>query len=468
MIVTTAPPTVRPTPPPTGPPTAPPTALHTAPPTAAATGVPTSGGQAGSGVCRGIKTWQGVPELDRYCSEQCPLGNCPAMYCACSASPTGQPTTYLPPMTTTPGLVTAAPPHTTSASCYAIGLWQGMALIDQWCRENCAQGVCPATSCRCDGQTSTPVMSTARPTAQLTPRSSGTVPPVPPHTGQPLSGPCYGINVWQGVPELDQYCTEQCPLGNCPANFCACTGGVPHTPPSSTVTHTVPHHAQPTTAPTPHLATPSTVNLTNRCIAIGNWRGMAQRDQWCNDNCPLGLCPSQNCQCGLPTTIAPLTTSSAPQQCRAIGTWAGQSDLDAWCTQTCPKFGCNANYCSCGPAPTGVTITSPNPVTNSTLCYAINGWAGNPQLDQYCLDQCRAGLCLPQYCACRPAAQATPQSATPPPSLPPTAPPLTPTAAAQNPCRAINTWQGVAELDRWCRDECAVGHCPPAYCSCQP
>ena len=259
---------------------------------------------------------------------------------------------------------------------------------------------------------------------------------------------------------------------------------------------TVTPRLKPTTTPTPTAASPSTVNPANRCFAIGTWRGDTKLDRWCNENCPLGLCPSQNCRCGagggLSPTGAPVTpfpttpssstrtTASAQQQCRAVGTWAGQPQLDQWCSRTCAQFGCDPQYCSCGPATTSpaYTATSPTPSGgNGKSCYAINGWAGSAQLDQYCDEQCRTGLCPPQYCACgpKPAAQLTTRSPlTLPPSTPPRSASAQPPATAataqpgQGQCRAVNTWSGVAELDAWCRNQCALGNCPPTYCHCGP
>ena len=164
------------------------------------------------------------------------------------------------------------------------------------------------------------------------------------------------------------------------------------------------------------------------------------------------------------------------QQCRAVGLWAGQPQLDQWCSQTCAQFGCDPQYCSCDPPSTSPAPSSPR---TSASCYAVNGWAGVSQLDQWCDSKCRTGLCPPMYCACGPArsVSASPlhssaRTAQPPASRPrpvmssPTSGNLLTTGQGQ--CRAVNTWSGVAELDVWCQNQCALGNCPPAYCHCGP
>ena len=484
----TAPPTAHPTAPPTARPTAPPTARPTAPPTARPTPPPTvasaTGGPVGAGVCRGINSWQGVAELDRYCSEQCPLGNCPPMYCSCSGSAA---TTRFP--------VTTAPPLTTTApfqmSCHAIGTWQGSVMLDAWCLDNCAQGLCPPQNCQCDA--SAGVQTTAAPTAPVATRSISTASLTSAQTGRPASAVCRGINSWQGVAELDRYCNEQCPLGNCPPMYCSCSATATARPATVPPSKVIPILATATPRFNP-VTTPTTVvaslNPTSHCFAIGNWQGNTKLDLWCNENCPQGLCPSQNCQCdahashnptAVPVTPSPTTPSSTTQgpaaghqQCRAVGTWAGQPNLDLWCSQTCAQFGCDPQYCSCGPATTSPANIATTPTlggVHTKSCYAINGWAGSAQLDQYCNEQCHRGLCPPQYCACGPrsTAQLTSQSRiTPSPSATTTLPPMTTAPTQQGQCRAVNTWQGVTELDDWCRAQCARGNCPPAYCHCGP
>lgn len=36
------------------------------------------------------------------------------------------------------------------------------------------------------------------------------------------SGPCHAIGNWRGIPTMDNWCNENCSLGNCPASTCKC------------------------------------------------------------------------------------------------------------------------------------------------------------------------------------------------------------------------------------------------------
>ena len=394
--------------------------------------------QPASAVCRGINSWQGVAELDRYCNEQCPLGNCPPMYCSCSAAATALPPQVTPSLlpwrtsqnpTTAPPSPTTAPPSPTTAPPF------------------------PTTA--------PPSPTTAPPSPTTAPPSPTTAPP------SPTTAPPFPTTA----------------------------------PPSPT-----------TGPPSPTVGPPSTARYSGRCYGVHSWQGIPRLDKWCDDNCPLGVCPAQNCACGFPTGVRPtqpsvqsspafqstsgswtsLTstvppgTSSSIRQCRSVGLWAGQPQLDQWCSQTCVQFGCDPQYCSCDPPTTGPASSSPR---TSTSCYAVNGWSGVYQLDQWCDSACRTGLCPPMYCACGPSGPVSaspphsgPVSASPPHSgpvsarpQPATQPPLIPSPASANvlapgqgQCRAVNTWQGVTELDDWCRAQCARGNCPPAYCHCSP
>ncbi|XP_068718578.1 chitinase-3-like protein 1 [Montipora capricornis] len=53
----------------------------------------------------------------------------------------------LPPSTSSSPPVTSSPP---SGNCQAIGSWQEVAGMDQWCAENCKMGHCPPNMCKCN------------------------------------------------------------------------------------------------------------------------------------------------------------------------------------------------------------------------------------------------------------------------------------------------------------------------------
>lgn len=92
-------------------------------------------------------------DLDDFKGTFCGKGRYPLMNAVRKAlggdtGPTGLPPTTAGPSTSVPTAIptTTAPP---SGSCQAIGAWQGNANMDQWCKDNCAAGNCPANMCVC-------------------------------------------------------------------------------------------------------------------------------------------------------------------------------------------------------------------------------------------------------------------------------------------------------------------------------
>ena len=80
-----------------------------------------------------------------------------AIQTSTSAPPTTStqaPTTSTAEKTTTTQQPTAPPG---GSNCHAIGDWLGNPNMDQWCRENCAVGNCPATHCRCEASAPTEI-----------------------------------------------------------------------------------------------------------------------------------------------------------------------------------------------------------------------------------------------------------------------------------------------------------------------
>ncbi|XP_078370863.1 chitinase-3-like protein 1 isoform X2 [Oculina patagonica] len=63
------------------------------------------------------------------------------------------------------------------------------------------------------GPTTMPHSTTHTPHPQIT----------TPHTVPPPSGGCKAIGAWEGNANMDQWCVDNCALGNCPANMCKCT-----------------------------------------------------------------------------------------------------------------------------------------------------------------------------------------------------------------------------------------------------
>ena len=105
--------------------------------------------------------------------------------------------------------------------------------------------------------------------------------------------------------DLDDYSGNHCGLGRYPllnAVKAALKGGVPPTFPPTRP----PRTGGPTThrpvPPNTHKPKPTTSGGAGgggggKCKAIGAWKGNANMDAWCVDNCAKKFCPSNICIC---------------------------------------------------------------------------------------------------------------------------------------------------------------------------
>ncbi|KAK7476987.1 hypothetical protein BaRGS_00031763, partial [Batillaria attramentaria] len=345
--------------------------------------------------CEAIGPWQGVPDLDSYCRSVCPGSGCPLQYCSCPKPATcSNPATAPPPTSTT---TTTPIPGT----CRAINAWRGSPELDLYCQSICPGPGCPGQYCACGTRT---VVPATRPTTSPAPSTrpptttTTTTTTIKAASVQP-TGSCRAIGAWRGSSDLDlycnngntdldQYCSLLCARGDCPAQLCSCSAPVTTAGPS--LITTTPRTTTAIPLPTATSAPPATTRAALRCYGINSWQGNPSLDKWCDNNCAIGICPTQTCACSGPSSpvTAALTTATpatkptfssfstvALRQCRAVGAWAGQAVLDQWCTETCAQFRCDPQYCSC------------------TTCHAVGSWAGVPQLDEYCDNKCRTGFC---------------------------------------------------------------------------
>ena len=53
-----------------------------------------------------------------------------------------------------------------------------------------------------------------------------------------------------------------------------------------------------------------------------------------------------------------------------------------------------------------------------------------------------------------------------PPTVQTTAPTPRPTQGGSKNCKGIGPWTGNADMDGWCKANCAVGNCPSSICKC--
>jgi len=118
-----------------------------------------------------------------------------------------------------------------------------------------------------DGDVTTPP---APPTTQE-PELPTTNNPQQPTTANPGGGGssgCKATGAWTGDSSMDEWCVDNCALGNCPPSHCTCQDS-----------------PDPTAAPAPG------------CKATGPWTGQSAIDQWCVNNCANGYCPDHMCRC---------------------------------------------------------------------------------------------------------------------------------------------------------------------------
>ncbi|XP_067658857.1 uncharacterized protein [Haliotis asinina] len=219
--------------------------------------------------CHGVNNLAGLDQLDQWCKSNCQRGNCPAAVCDCPdafgpRSTQGRKTTSRPVTTPVPKVTVPSVGHIPAIfhSCHGVNLWAGFPALDTWCMENCAKGNCPSVQCDCPdawGPRTLPP-ATARPAVTPNPplitmsSTRRTPAPTPAPTLKPLLTPgqhpfltytpwvpiqatpsrpsvtagnvdsssCHGINNWQGIPQLDDWCRLSCGQNYCPDVYCRC------------------------------------------------------------------------------------------------------------------------------------------------------------------------------------------------------------------------------------------------------
>lgn len=67
---------------------------------------------------------------------------------ALEGEPTSGPST-IPPESTSPASTSPTVSPTTSGECHAIGEWEDVPGMDEWCNDNCPEN-CPSDMCACD------------------------------------------------------------------------------------------------------------------------------------------------------------------------------------------------------------------------------------------------------------------------------------------------------------------------------
>ncbi|XP_060596745.1 mucin-2-like isoform X2 [Ruditapes philippinarum] len=267
--------------------------------------------------CKGIHNWANDPNLDKWCTDNCAIGNCPVYACDCSGSQqlvTDKPTTTQRPTTPKP-TTTSTTPTTTSTT--------------------------PTTT------------STTSTTTTTTPTTTTTTPRPKTSTGHVITDKpnqqivnrveCKAVNNWAGNSYFDRVCADSCARGNCPPESCKCDL-VQKVITQSTTTTLLPETTKPVT------------HVRKVCRAKGSFAGNDVFDIWCTNECNRGVCPKANCECTeavvQPTTTTTTTTRkpdvTSLGKCVSSGSVGSGDYWDTWCQQSCDRGACESVYCRCG------------------------------------------------------------------------------------------------------------------------
>ena len=87
--------------------------------------------------CKAIGSWEGSPSQDRWCNNNCQIGNCPPDFCHCDVTMTS---TVRPASTVAPG---------DKKTCRSKGDWPNKDSMGRWCARNCPMNNCPEDVCEC-------------------------------------------------------------------------------------------------------------------------------------------------------------------------------------------------------------------------------------------------------------------------------------------------------------------------------
>jgi len=210
---------------------------------------------------------------------------------------------------------------------------------------------------------------------------------------------------------------------------------------------------QGTTAPS---GNPTTEQPAGNCHAVPPYANQPGMDQWCVDNCALNYCPETHCSCLEPSQNPETTTETAPQEggCHAVAPYAGQPGMVQWCVDNCALNYCPETHCS-----SSCLEPSQNPETTTEAasqeggCHAVPPYAGQPGMDQWCVDNCALNYCPETHCS---------SSCLQPSQNPET---TTESAPQEGGCHAVPPYAGQPGMDQWCVDNCGLNYCPETHCS---
>ncbi len=241
--------------------------------------------------------------------------------------------------------------------CSSAGAYKGQAGMDNWCVTNCAAGYCPPSHCECGS--SDPIVESYGPEGREAETDRRMEDPPRIYQTREINdnrniARCYAIGPIRYQPGMNDWCQQACDLGSCPRDECKCVPQVERerTPPSDWDTH----HIQPTTA----------INIIN-----GDGYHPTKRDRAFDDRSRV----TGNRQCNT--------------HFHAMGHHRGDAFLDTFCFQECPLGNCLRNLCECADIP-----------SKFSSCFAVGAFKNNVGNDQFCKIQCYSNWCPPEYCQC--------------------------------------------------------------------
>ncbi|KAL4216326.1 hypothetical protein ACF0H5_024053 [Mactra antiquata] len=338
--------------------------------------------------------------------------------------------------------------------------------------------------------TKAPVVITNRPVTQrpVTQRPATQQPVYQTQTpkefiGAKITG-CVAINNWAGDKQMDQWCTDNCFAGSCPAYACDCSGGINPTTKTTTTTTT-------TTTPkptTPKPTTPTTKSTTTTTTTTTTPRPTTQKPTTPQPTTPKPTTAAPATQQPQMTTLDPNVQVINRVECKAVNLWQGNEYLDRWCADACAHGNCPPEQCKCVKVQRYITKTTttteipeplsstPNPAVVQTKkdCEAISVWKGISVFDMWCNEQCNDPdkLCPADTCLCRdvPVLPGKLQTTKRPTTSTPSTTTTTTTKKPDVPSYTTCASNGVVAGDywnSWCQHHCDGGFCAIDYCNCQ-
>ncbi|XP_061196702.1 uncharacterized protein LOC133204979 [Saccostrea echinata] len=218
---------------------------------------------------------------------------------------------------------------------------------------------------------------------------------------------------------------------------------------------------------------------TGNCLAAGAWRGQANMDTWCRNNCQIGYCPASHCQCEdlIPVTTPTTTTTTqftttastedpSTTHAHSSTTTTSQNGDAPGIVRVLVSRGCeyckNRNDSNCedlycpGCSPEKIMV-SLGLHTKCRICELTGDCQSYPECDQI---NGRRTTTTSSTVTTQPTTTST--VTTQPTTTVNTVP-------MRRTCVAINYYAQIIGMDKWCEDNCGTAadiNCYPDVCQC--